>query len=321
MNIAKMDLNLLVVFDALMHERNVTRAARRLFLSQPAVSHALQRLRDSLNDPLFVRAGRDMAPTPRAEALAPVVRPLLEGLTHALYGGQFSPATLEQTFRIGTPDIGEFVLVPRLLPMMQLQAPLSTLAVMDLDIDIFQQQLVTGELDAAIVPDMPLRPGMYKKHMVNEARVVGVVRRGHPLADKRITLADMRKVKRVAVTLRAGRISSPVELSLAQQQDLGEVAVSTPHFVASAATLMTSDLMLIVGELAAAALANQFDLELVELPVELPGVQACLIWHERTQRDPAQRWFRETIGAALSPGKEPSAIVETAAKARKKAKV
>jgi DNA-binding transcriptional LysR family regulator len=91
-NIAKLDLNLLVVFDALMHERNVTRAAHRLFLSQPAVSHSLQRLRDALGDPLFVRSGRDMTPTPRAEALIIVARPLLEGLTEALHGPAFSPA-------------------------------------------------------------------------------------------------------------------------------------------------------------------------------------------------------------------------------------
>lgn len=301
MNIAKLDLNLLVVFDALMHERNVTRAAHRLFLSQPAVSHALQRLRTALGDPLFVRNGRDMTPTPRAEALIVVARPLLEGLTEALHGPAFAPARLEQTFRFALPDIAEFVVVPCLLPLLAGEAPRVRLSLQDLDLDQFQSQLAGGELDAALIADVPLRPGIHKRPLVREERVVGVVRRGHPAAGRKLTAEKLRQLPRLAVTLSGGRMVSPIEHSPLGRALLGEVMVSTPHFTSTAAALAHSDLILVIGELAGETLARLFDLRVVQLPVALAPVESSLIWHERTHRDPAQRWFRETVVRALAP--------------------
>ncbi|MGE3177327.1 MAG: LysR family transcriptional regulator [Vicinamibacterales bacterium] len=298
-NIARLDLNLLVVFDALMHERNVTRAARRLFLSQPAVSHALNRLRSSLGDPLFVRNGRDMTPTARAESLIPVVRPLLEGLNEALLGSSFSPARLDQTFRLALPDVAEWVVVPRLLPRLAREAPLVRLALHEIDLDDFQDETARGELDAVIVADVPLRPGMHKRLIVREDRVVGVVRRGHPAAGRVLAPEELRRMPRLAVTLSGGRIASPIEQSALARKHLGEVRVSTAHINSTAATLRHSDLILVIGELAGVTLAEFFGLEILPLPVRLPPVESVLVWHERTHRDPAQRWFREAILASL----------------------
>jgi DNA-binding transcriptional LysR family regulator len=301
MNIAKLDLNLLVVFDALMHERNVTRAAHRLFLSQPAVSHALQRLRTALGDPLFVRNGRDMTPTPRAEALIVVARPLLEGLSEALHGAAFSSARLEQTFRFALPDIAEFVVVPRLIPLLAAEAPRVKLALHDLDLDEFQAQLASGELDAALIADVPLRPGMHRRPLVREERLVGVVRRDHPAAARRLSAEKLRRLPRLAVTLSGGRMVSPIEHSPIARNALGEVAVSTPHFTSTAAALRSSDLILVIGELAGETLASLFDLRVVQLPFEPTPVESSLIWHERTHRDPAQRWFRDAVVRSLAP--------------------
>lgn len=301
MNIAKLDLNLLVVFDALMHERNVTRAAHRLFLSQPAVSHSLQRLREALGDPLFVRNGRDMTPTPRAEALITVARPLLEGLTEALHGPAFSPAKLEQTFRLALPDVAEFVVVPGLMRLLADEAPRVRLALQDLDLDQFQGQLASGELDAAIIADVPLRPGMHKRMLVREERVVGLVRRDHPAATRKLTAEKLRQIPRLAVTLSGGRVVSPIEYSPLARTHLGEVMVSTPHFTSTAAALLHSDLILIIGELAGQTLAELFALRVVPLPFDLPAVESSVVWHERTHRDPAQRWFREAIAKSLAP--------------------
>jgi LysR family transcriptional activator of mexEF-oprN operon len=301
MNIAKLDLNLLVVFDAMMHERNVTRAAHRVFLSQSAMSHALQRLRSALGDPLFVRNGRDMTPTPRAEALITVVRPLLEGFTEALHGSAFSPARLEQTFRLALPDVAEFSVVPRLMPVLAADAPGVKLALQDLDVDQFQSQLVSGELDAAIIADVPLRPGMHKKALVREERVVALMRPRHPAAARRLTAQKLRKLPRLAVTLSGGRVVSPIEYSSLARSSLGEVVVSTPHFTSTAAALLNSDLILVIGELAGETLASLFGMKMMQLPIALPAVESSLVWHERTHRDAAQRWFREAITRSLAP--------------------
>lgn len=301
MNIAKLDLNLLVVFDALMQERNVTRAAYRLFLSQPAVSHALKRLRHAFDDPLFVRNGRDMTPTPRAQALDPVVRPLLDQLTAALHGHAFSPARIDQTFRLALPDVVELVVVPPLLPLLAAEAPRARLALQDLDLDMFQAQLASGELDAAILADVPLRPGMHKRKLVRENAVVGLLRPGHPAAARKLTAGRFRQMSRLAITLSGGRVASPVEQAPYRRNDLGEVMVSTSHFAAAAATLLHSDLILVIGELAGHTLADLFELRVVDLPVKLRPVESVLAWSERTHRDPAQQWFRETIVRALAP--------------------
>lgn len=302
MNLSRLDLNLLVVFDALMRERNVTRAARRVFLSQPAASHALNRLRDALGDPLFVRNGRDMTPTPRAEALAPVVRDLLAGLDEALHGASFTPANLDQTFRLALPDIAEWVLLPRLLPWLRREAPRARLALQDLDLDEFQAQMAKGELDVALVTDVPMRPGLHRKLLVREERVVGVMRAGHPAVKSPPGRDALRKWPRLAVTLSGGRMASPIENSPLARKHLGEIQVSTAHITSAAASLQNSDLVLVIGELAGTTLAQLFGLKLVPLPVRLPPVESSLVWHERTHRDPAQRWFRETILASMAGG-------------------
>lgn len=301
MNISRLDLNLLVVFDALMHERNVTRTAQRLNLSQPAVSHALQRLRVALEDPLFVRNGRDMTPTPRAQALIPVVRPLLDNLNEVLLGPGFSPDRLEHTFQLALPDVAEFVVMPRLLPLFSREAPRARLSLQDLDLDMFQSQLANGELDAAILADAPLRPGMHKRHLVREDRVVGLVHRDHPLARVKITPARLRRTPRLAITLSGGRMASPIEFSPLARTHLGEVRVMTSHISAAAATLRHTDLLLVIGELAGDTLAELFGLRVVSLPIRLPPVESVLVWNERMHRDPAQRWFRDTLSSALAP--------------------
>jgi len=299
MNLSRIDLNLLVVFDALMQERNVTRAAKRLFLSQPAVSHALARLRVLLGDPLFIRHGREMLPTPRAEALGPSLQPLLEGLAEALLGRAFSPATLDQTFRFALPDIAEWVLMPRLLPVFLRDAPKAGLALKEIDLDDFQDEMARGELDVALVTDVPVRPGMHKRLVVREERMVGVVRPGHPFAGRPVSTAQLRTMPRLAVTLSGGRIKSPIENAPLARRHLGEVRVSTAHVTSAAATLHYSDLVLVIGELAGSTLAQLFGLATVALPLRMPAVESVLVWHDRAHRDPAQRWFRETLLACL----------------------
>jgi len=301
MHALNLDLNLLPVFDALMRERNVTRAGRRLSLSQPAVSHALQRLRDALGDPLFVRSGRDMVPTPRAHAIAGAVRGLLEGMAEVVNGPEFSPGAIAQTFHFALPDIAEFVVVPRLVPLLAAEAPRIKMALHDLDLDEFQDRLAGGELDVALIADFPLRPGMHRRALVREETLVGLVRRDHPITKRRLTPAVLRQLPRLAVTLGGARVVSPVEHAALAPSRFGEVAMSTPHITSAAAALLHSDLLLIIGELAGRTLAQWFGLRVLRLPVATRGVTSSLVWHERTDRDRAHRWFREAIARAMEP--------------------
>lgn len=300
MNISKFDLNLLRVFDTMMTERNVTRAAQRVFLSQPAVSHALARLRDAIGDPLFVRAGREMMPTARATALGPAVRNMLEQLGAALGESRFDPSTANTTFRIGMVDIGEYLTAPMFAHLMREEAPHIRFSIQGLDESNSQGQLAAGTLDLALsITPGPFAAGIHSRKLPVRT-LVGLVRKGHPLARRSAKARELKQVRRLAIALRAGRLEELADRVLGKAGISGEVAYATPHFFAIPTLLANSDLLLVIGDSVARLLCAQYPLAMVKLPVRLPPVEPHIIWHERTHRDPAQRWMRDKILEALS---------------------
>jgi DNA-binding transcriptional LysR family regulator len=293
MNIQNFDLNLLLVFDAMMTERNVTRAAERVFLSQPAASHALARLRTQIGDPLFVRSGRDMIPTAKAAALEPVVRDMLERLRAVLGEAQFDPRTSDATFRIGLVDLAEYVIAPMFARLMRDEAPHIRFSIHGLDETNFQAQLASGVLDIALSSTLgPFAAGIHSRKLAAQS-LVGLVRKGHPLARKRATAREFRQVKRLAIDVRAGRGEGLADRSLPAAEISGDVVYATPHFLAVPTLLANSDLMLITSAIAARLLCAQHPLAEVGLPIRLPPNELRLIWHERTHREPSQQWLRE----------------------------
>jgi DNA-binding transcriptional LysR family regulator len=298
MNIANFDLNLLRVFDAMFTERNVTRAAQRVFLSQPAVSHALGRLRREVGDPLFVRAGNEMIPTKKAAALALGVRGVLDQLAELLGDQAFDPKTSTAVFRIGISDFAEYFLAPLFAKLMREEAPHVRFLINGFyDVD-YQAQLGSGALDIVVSVQESPGPGIHVRKTAPQS-VVGLVRNGHPLARRRPSARQFRQQHLLATVTRSDRFEGPMQRLLQNAGIAGQVVYATSHFFAVPKILADSDLLLVLGAAGARALCAEHPLSIVKIPVRLPSVEPQIIWHERTHRDPAQRWMREKIHDAL----------------------
>jgi DNA-binding transcriptional LysR family regulator len=304
MNTTNFDLNLLRVFDAMMVERNVTRAAQRLFLSQPATSHALERLRKGIGDPLFVRSGREMMPTTKAIALETTVRSMLEQLGLVLEETHFDPLTSNATVRIGCVDAVEYMLVPMFARLLDHEAPHIRFSIRGFDAANFQAQLASGLLDMATSVLEVSAPGMHTRK-ITEQSLVGLVRKEHPLARiGRATARQLNNVPRLATSLQPDRSEGIYDRLLATAGITGDAAYTTAHFFAAPSLLAKSDLMLIAGSHIGRLLSAQFPLATIQLPTAIPKLQSHLVWHERTHRDPAQKWIRDRIvesARALNP--------------------
>jgi DNA-binding transcriptional LysR family regulator len=295
------DLNLVLVLDALLSERHVTRAAARLGVTQSAASHALGRLRQLLGDPLLVRGPRGMMlPTPRALALAPAVRRVLEDLASVLRGdAAFDPATARRTFRIGASDYVELVLAPRLVERLARAAP-----GIDLWIQTFadhgDEALAAGVLDVVIGPPRgAARPaGSFEKVLFDESFTC-IVRTGHPLADSRMTLARYCAASHLLVAPR-GTPGSFVDDALADLGRSRRVAVAVPHFLVVPYVIAASDLVATLATRIASRFGDTLGLVQMSPPFVLPKFEIALAWHERAHDDRPQRWLREQILAVAA---------------------
>lgn len=293
MNIENFDLNLLRVFDAMFAERNVTRAARRVFLSQPAVSHALARLRKEIGDPLFVRAGNEMITTKKALALAPGIRSVLDQLGELLGDAAFDPKTSVAVFRLGISDLSEYILAPLFIRLMRKEAPHLRFHVNSFNDADYEAQLASGALDVVVSVYQSGGPGIHSRSTGTE-KLVGLVRSSHPFVGKRPTALQFKRARLLAVA-RSDRIEGQLQRSLHEAGIAGQVAYSTPHLFAVPKILEESDLVLIQSGGVARALCAEHPLSVVQIPFRLPPIEPQVTWHERTHRDPAQRWMRERI--------------------------
>ncbi|HEY1992233.1 MAG TPA: LysR family transcriptional regulator, partial [Gammaproteobacteria bacterium] len=273
-------------------ERNVTRAARRVSLSQPAVSHALARLRREVGDPLFVRAGNEMIATKKAIALAPGVRSILDQLGELLGDASFDPKTSTAVFRIGISDLSEYILAPLLARLVREDAPQLRFDVNSFSDADYQSQLASGALDVVVTVYRSAGPGIHSRK-IGSQKLVGLVRDGHPFTRKPPTLQQFKKARLLAAG--SDRIEGQLQRSLLDAGIAGQVAYSTPHLFAVPRLLADSDLLLVQSVGVARALCAGHPLSVVRLPVRLPPIEPQLTWHERTHRDPAQRWMRERI--------------------------
>lgn len=299
--LAAVDLNLLLALDALLAERHVTRAAARLGITQSAASHALARLRDMFGDPLLVRGPRGaLLPTPRAAALAPAIHRVLVDLTAVLRGDEvFEPATARHTFRIGTSDYVELVLMPRLVERVGRSAPGIDLWIHTLT-DDGDEALAAGTLDVVLGPPRSgARPaGMYEKVLFDESFTC-IVREGHALADKRMTLARYCAAAHLLVAPR-GTPGSLVDDALAALGRSRRVAVAVPHFLVVPYLIASSDLIATLATRVAHTVADALRLVQMPPPIALPRFQIGVAWHERTRADPAHRWLRDQILAVAA---------------------
>lgn len=295
-----MDLNLLVALRALLAERHVTRAAARIGLSQPAMSHALSRLRELLGDPILVRTPSGMRPTTRAEAMTEPLERVLEDLGRVLASpAPFDPARSTRRFRIATNDYIELVLLPSLLARVWSEAPQVDVRVTNLAGGA-HEDLAEGRLDLAIGLASQFggpepAQGIRFQHVVSE-KFVCVVREGHPLVKKRLSLDDFVALPHALVAPR-GTAGSVVDAALARLGRRRRVALEVPHFLVAPHVVRETDLVLTLAGRLAARLAPMLGLRQLAPPIELEGFTMSMVWHERQHADASHAWMRAAIAA------------------------
>jgi len=295
----RLDLNLLLVFSALLRERSVTKAAQRLHLGQPAVSAALARLRTFAGDELFVRTPSGMTPTSRALALADALKPLLEGLSTALFTAPaFDPATSARCFTLGLFDIGEVTLAPALLARLEAAGNGLRLALRPADRQTGAQLLDDGALDLAIADfgDTPpwLRTrALYKEHFVcvYDPRLVTV--------PSPITLEHYLAYPHLLTSF-SGSFSGFVDDALTAMGLARRTVLTTSRFATLPFVLSAFPSLATLPAAAAHVFASRLGLATSPLPFDLAGVDLSLLWHVRDDADPGHRWFRELVADVVT---------------------
>ncbi len=293
MDIKAFDLNLLASLEALLAERNVTRAAERLGLSQPALSAQLAKLRLLFNDPLLLPAPRGMTPTARALALAaPLARALTElrGVVEA--GAVFDPVAARFDARIAASDYAQTTLLVPLMERLRATAPGIRLAWVNLDTGAIERQLEQGAIDFALTTPRDA-PSSAHSRVVAHDRFVCAMRPGHPLATSPLTLEALCAAEHVQMSPRSGAFAGPADDWLAELGLTRRVALSVPGLLVIPEVLTRSDLIAVVQERVANSFADR--LAVRELPLASPGFTLIAVWHARDQHNAAHRWLRRQL--------------------------
>ncbi|WP_244788710.1 LysR family transcriptional regulator [Cupriavidus pauculus] len=295
-NLRRLDLNLLVTLDVLLSEHNVTRAAERLHYSQPSVSVHLARLREIFDDPLLLPGPRGMRPTARAEALREPLREALAALEQAVAPeAPFDPTSAANTWRIAATDYSESTVLLPALPGLRQAAPGTRVAVLEMAPARLARQAEQGDIDLAFHTTHDSPQTLHRKALFTE-RYVLVGRAGHPKLRRKPTLAQFCALEHVMVSPDGGGFFGVTDEALATAGASRRVVLSVPHFLYVAAVLAGSDLVAMLPE---RLVRDNAALQVVEAPVDVPGYEMSMLWHERSHRDPAHRWLREFIAASV----------------------
>lgn len=293
MNILTFDLNLLRVLDVLLRERNVSRAAERLALSQPAVSNALNRLRDLLDDPLLVRVGRTMQPTPRALELEAPIRAALRQIEESLgEGSRFEPARSRQRFRIALTDYAEMLLMPRLLARLAEQAPGVRIDVQHLSPRLPAEALEKGEIDLALGRFEALPPRFAGVCWMSETLQL-VARRDHPQLQAGLDLETFLRLRHLWV--HGGQTRGMVEQWLGEHGLAREIVYTTPNYLQAAHIAAGGDLVAVLPTRLARYFAGLLPLQLFDLPFALGPFDLQIVSLDLRRRDQALQWLIEQI--------------------------
>jgi DNA-binding transcriptional LysR family regulator len=295
MNLRALDLNLLLVFEAIFREGSVARAAERLHLSQPATSHALSRLRHRLKDQLFVRTPTGMTPTPRAERLARPVRRALDELQLALEPEVFAPATAERSFVVALNNFGAIALAAPLSSECLKQAPRIRLSLRPSGTLDTLNFLERGELDL-VISALDAPADRFAAETLIADRYVVVMRRGHPAAKLALNIESFGRLPRLVISS-SGEDVGFVDAELAAHGNACPVALEAPYLSAGS-ILAQSDMVAVLGYHIARAFHRSHPIEIKELPFRSPEVRSIMLWHRRLDDQAAHRWLREMVTKA-----------------------
>lgn len=292
-HLASVDLNLLVALAALLEEGNVTRAARRVGVTQSAMSHSLSRLRELLGDPLFVRAPRGIVPTTRAAALGAPLRKLLEDIdARVLRPAEFDPSRMRRTFVVSAADYLQLVMIGPLVDALAERSPDCDLSFRGAGADD-DRELDSGAVELVLGTVVPQLASIRRQRLLDESFVC-VVREGHPEVRSRLTLKRWLTLRHVQVAPR-GAPGGVVDRALAQRGLSRRVSVRVPSFVVAPHLVATSDLVLTCPARLAHEIAPRLPLRVFPPPVELPGFTVWQMWHERLHTDPEHAFLRQLV--------------------------
>ncbi|WP_200553259.1 LysR family transcriptional regulator [Kosakonia sp. LAM2021] len=295
-NLNRLDLNLLLTLDVLLREHNVTRAAQRLNLSQPSVSVQLARLREIFDDPLLLPGPRGMQPTVRADELREPLRQALEALERAVSPvNAFDPARASVTWRIAATDYTESAVLLPLLNILRRDAPASRLAVFELNPGQIKRQAEQGDIDLFFHLREGAPASLHQRLLFTE-RYVLAGRVGHPALKRRPSLKQFCKLEHVIVSPEGGGFQAATDDALAARGLTRNVVLSVPHFLFMLDVLARTDLVAVLPE---RLVANTGALQVVDPPLDLPGFDMLMLWHERLHRDPGHKWLRQQVLATL----------------------
>jgi len=292
-NITKIDLNLLVVLDALLDERSVTRAAAQLGYTQPTISGMLARLRDLFGDPLFVRAQRGLLPTPRALTLAAPLKQLIADSRRLVASDRFDPATAEVTFNISSNDYMQHALLVPFVKSLRKDARNIQVAIAPAMVEGLKEALARGQIDLAVtIPEFAMSD--LRSRLLYRERYVVVVRREHPLARcAKMTVEHFCSYDHVLVSPTGGAFEGPTDRALARLGMRRRVRYSVPSFLLVPEMLQTDDLVALVPS----RLPRENDKRLIVLkpPIDVPGFDVIAVWHPRVDKDIVHRWLRARL--------------------------
>lgn len=301
MSFLTLDLNLLRVFDAVMTEQNLTRAANRLAMTQPAVSNAVKRLRDALGDELLIRTAHGVKPTARAESLWPAVRRALAELEEAVAPRTFELAKANATFRMAMADATAGLLLPPLVRLIESEAPGIDIRMVPLTTREPRPMLLRGDIDLAIgfFPGVVAQLQGSTETPVRHERLyagqyVCVMRKGHPMADKELTLDRYCDANHLLVSF-SGRARGLVDDALVALNRERRILLTVNQFFTAGKVVAASDLIMVIPRHLIDATGMSNELIQKELPFTLPEVHIDMLWHERDARSPGHRWLREQL--------------------------
>ena len=302
MNLALLDLNLLVVLHAVLEERSATRAGKRLNVTQSAVSNALARLRTMLGDPLVVREGRGLVATPRAVELAPVLAKAIAELESAIdRGAAFVPGESTRTFTMGAADNHQAREVPLVAQAFAQMLPRAKLRIVSADFLAASGGLASGEVDIAFVPSLLLGPHDLGTPIFEE-RATMVVRRDHPKVRGRLTPKLFNALPHIDVQVALGKTGTGHRLAEQHWREAGlirNVAISVPSFTTAAMVAAKTDCIAGLPSRVAEVLCKILPLKIAKTTFPLPSMVMSITWHARTDADPGARYFRKLVIDAI----------------------
>jgi DNA-binding transcriptional LysR family regulator len=305
MNYREIDLNLLLILDAMYDAGSTTQAAERLKISQPTVSFSLGKLREVFRDELFVRHGLTMQPTPLAESIRDPVRRVLETVRlEILHERAFDPANAEREFTVSASDVGELVFLPLLLERLRSASPKSTMRCLSMPPAELREEMTTGGVDLAIgyFPDLTAA-GFFQQKLFDHAFAC-LVRADHPSIGECINMEQFLAADHVVV-MQEGRSQEIAERRIAELGLVRRVILRSPHFMSVPHLVATTDVISIVPRAVGRAFLRSGRLKLLEPPFQIPRIELKQHWHRRVHTDPGIVWLRGIL-AKLYLNRDPS---------------